>query len=356
MREHENVQPTNRPTTWLRTRLPRRRLWRRCWRQPPHPKRRKPLWKPSCTPFSNSHPPAMSVLTTFPLCARSPSTTFPLSSANTSAICWKDEGRRRAARTVQPQNTARHPLTPAVRLGGLRADEVGDFRQEMCTVLCRAPGDAVLSCRRDLDVLDEPLEARIGIAPDVALLVQHGTVVGWSPADPARYLTTGFTAHGPHPTLPGRRLRGLMNHQAGRSSSHRNTALRLTKTVTAPLEAEQEAGGWAWGPPCRAARASPHEIDPKHLDTSSLTLRRNQRRTSVRTVAAHPPEGRATCPSSRTPSHEAAGQPHFPVSRHLPPGAPWKTGRPHPSMAWEQEEPAGHRPFATGSRIATHST
>lgn len=61
----------------------------------------------------------------------------------------------------------------------------------MCTVLCRAPGDAVLTCLRDLDVLDEPLEARIGIAPDVALLVQQGAVVGWSLTDPARYLTPG---------------------------------------------------------------------------------------------------------------------------------------------------------------------
>ncbi|GAA2513113.1 hypothetical protein GCM10010276_71000 [Streptomyces longisporus] len=47
-------------------------------------------------------------------------------------------------------------------------------------MLCRAPGDAVLACLRDLDVLDKPLDACVGIAPDVALLVQHGTVVGWS--------------------------------------------------------------------------------------------------------------------------------------------------------------------------------
>ncbi|MGW0667763.1 hypothetical protein [Streptomyces sp. NPDC002746] len=47
----------------------------------------------------------------------------------------------------------------------------------------------MLTCLRDLDVLDEPLDARIGIAPDVALLVQHGAVVGWSLMDPARYLT-----------------------------------------------------------------------------------------------------------------------------------------------------------------------
>lgn len=56
------------------------------------------------------------------------------------------------------------------------------------------PGDAVLTGLRDLDVLDEPLEARVGIAPDVALLVKHGAVVGWSLTDPARYLTIGFAA------------------------------------------------------------------------------------------------------------------------------------------------------------------
>jgi hypothetical protein len=63
------------------------------------------------------------------------------------------------------ETSVRVPVMPAVRRGGLRADEVRDFRQATCTVLCRAPGDAVLTCLRDLDVLDEPLEACIGIAP-----------------------------------------------------------------------------------------------------------------------------------------------------------------------------------------------
>ncbi|WP_345041409.1 hypothetical protein [Streptomyces sannanensis] len=105
------------------------------------------------------------------------------------------------------EDSARLPLTPAVRPCGLRADQVQDFRHEMCTVLCRAPGDAVLTGLRDLDVLDEPLEARVGIAPDVALLVQHGTVVGWSLTDPARYLTTGFDA--PDPAPPSNATRRL---------------------------------------------------------------------------------------------------------------------------------------------------
>jgi hypothetical protein len=103
------------------------------------------------------------------------------------------------------EDSARLPVTPEVRPGGLRADEVKDFRHEMCTVLCRAPGDAVLTCLRDLDVLDEPLDARIGIAPDVALVVQHGAVVGWSLTDPAKYLTTAYADPDPTPPSPATR-------------------------------------------------------------------------------------------------------------------------------------------------------
>lgn len=107
--------------------------------------------------------------------------------------------------SADAETVPRLPDLPGTRPGGLRADEVRDFRQEMCTVLCRAPGDSVLACLRDLDVLGEPLEAGIGIAPDVALLVQHGTVVGWSLTDPARYLTTGFTTPDPAPPSPATR-------------------------------------------------------------------------------------------------------------------------------------------------------
>ncbi|MFI1646962.1 hypothetical protein ACH4XT_08460 [Streptomyces avidinii] len=104
------------------------------------------------------------------------------------------------------EDTARVPAAPLVRPGGLRADEARGFRLEVTTELCRAPGDTVLTCLRDLDVLDEPLEARIGIAPDVALLVQRGAVVGWSLTDPVRYLTRGFAAPDPAPPLPATRL------------------------------------------------------------------------------------------------------------------------------------------------------
>ncbi|MFH9040605.1 hypothetical protein ACH4FA_14770 [Streptomyces sp. NPDC017966] len=107
---------------------------------------------------------------------------------------------------ADPEDCARVPATPPVRPGGLRADEVRDFRLPMTTGLCRAPEDAVLTCLRDLDVLDESLDARIGIAPDVALLVRVGTVVGWSLTDPVRYVTTGFAAPDPAPPAPATRL------------------------------------------------------------------------------------------------------------------------------------------------------
>ncbi|HEY9438538.1 MAG TPA: hypothetical protein VIS29_07775 [Streptomyces sp.] len=69
-------------------------------------------------------------------------------------------------------------------------------------MLCRTAGDAVLICLRDPDALGEPLDACIGIAPDVALLVQHGAVVGWSLTDPAQYLTTAYADPDPNPPSP----------------------------------------------------------------------------------------------------------------------------------------------------------
>ncbi|MEU6538550.1 hypothetical protein [Streptomyces sp. NPDC047000] len=96
---------------------------------------------------------------------------------------------------------------PEARPGGLRADEARDFRHEMCTVAYRAPGDTAFTCLRDLAVLDEPLQARIGIAPDLALLVQQGTVVGWSLTDPIRYVTSAFAD--PDPTPPSPAVRRL---------------------------------------------------------------------------------------------------------------------------------------------------
>ncbi|MGC9501687.1 hypothetical protein [Streptomyces sp. WG7] len=110
-----------------------------------------------------------------------------------------------AGEAADAEDSARLPATPPVRPGGLHADEARDFRLEVTTELCRAPGDTALTCLRDLDVLGEPLQARIGIAPDVTLLIQHGTAVGWSLTDPARYLTTGFAATDPAPPAPATR-------------------------------------------------------------------------------------------------------------------------------------------------------
>lgn len=107
--------------------------------------------------------------------------------------------------SASAEDCARLPTTPPVVPGGLRADEERNCRLEVTSVLCRAPGDAVLTSLRDLDVLDEPLEARIGIAQDLALLVQHGTVVGWSLTDPARHLTTAYAAPDPAPPSPATR-------------------------------------------------------------------------------------------------------------------------------------------------------
>ncbi|MET9916078.1 hypothetical protein ABZZ04_03215 [Streptomyces sp. NPDC006435] len=111
--------------------------------------------------------------------------------------------------SASAEDCARLSSAPPVLPGGLRADEERSCRLEVTSVLCRAPGDAVLTCLRDLDVLDEPLEARIGIAPDVALLVQHGSAVGWSLTDPARYLTTGYAA--PDPVPPSSATRRLLS-------------------------------------------------------------------------------------------------------------------------------------------------
>ncbi|MFE9911143.1 hypothetical protein [Streptomyces clavifer] len=114
-------------------------------------------------------------------------------------------GFRLPHEAADTEDCARLPAVPAVHPGGLRAEEVRDFRLEVTTELCRAPEDAVLTCLRDLDVLGEPLEARVGIAPDVALLVQDGAVVGWSLTDPVRYVTTGFAAPDPAPPAPSTR-------------------------------------------------------------------------------------------------------------------------------------------------------
>ncbi|MFP8944616.1 hypothetical protein ACLIYM_24715 [Streptomyces fenghuangensis] len=89
--------------------------------------------------------------------------------------------------------------------GGLRANEVRDFGMPQATVLHCGIEAAELICLRDLAVPDAPLEARIGIAPGLALLVQDGAVVGWSLTDPARCLTNGYVAPDQSPPSPDTR-------------------------------------------------------------------------------------------------------------------------------------------------------
>ncbi|MFK4185608.1 hypothetical protein ACI2L4_16545 [Streptomyces sparsogenes] len=105
-----------------------------------------------------------------------------------------------------PQGHRRHDA-PRTRAGGLRADTARDFAMPRTTVFHCDPEATELRCLRDIGVLDRDLDARIGIAPDVSLLVQQGEVAGWSLGDPARYLTDGFAEPRPTPPAPATRLR-----------------------------------------------------------------------------------------------------------------------------------------------------
>ncbi|MFE9696470.1 hypothetical protein [Streptomyces sp. NPDC006270] len=100
--------------------------------------------------------------------------------------------------SVPPGRTARD--RPRTRACGLRAGAAREFAMPRTTVFHCPPEATELLCLQDIDILDRELDARLGIAPDVALLVQRGAVVGWSIGDPARYLTDGF--HDPQPSLP----------------------------------------------------------------------------------------------------------------------------------------------------------
>lgn len=111
---------------------------------------------------------------------------------------------------VPPKSVAvrrRQPDEPPSLSTGLRADTGQDFVLPQATVFCCPPDAAELCCFRDADSLDVAIETRIGIAPDVDLLVSGGSVAGWSLTDPARYLTDGFADPGATPPSPATRLR-----------------------------------------------------------------------------------------------------------------------------------------------------
>ena len=79
-------------------------------------------------------------------------------------------------------------------VGGLRANAVREFGLPQAALFCCGPAADELMCVRDMDVFDKPLDVRLGVASGLDLLVQEGALVGWSLADPARYLTDGFAA------------------------------------------------------------------------------------------------------------------------------------------------------------------
>ncbi|MFD3562962.1 hypothetical protein ACFWVU_25300 [Streptomyces sp. NPDC058686] len=76
---------------------------------------------------------------------------------------------------------------------GLRAKEPSEFELPQATVFRCAPDGAELVCLRTPDLLARQPDARIGIAPDVELLVHDGTLTGWRLVDPARCFTSGFS-------------------------------------------------------------------------------------------------------------------------------------------------------------------
>ncbi|MEU2023693.1 hypothetical protein ABZ565_16250 [Streptomyces sp. NPDC016469] len=96
---------------------------------------------------------------------------------------------------------------PRTRAAGLRADAVGEFGMPGTTVFHCDPDAGALTCLADVRLLGEEPDARLGIAPDVDLLVYEGAVAGWCLGDPARYLTDGFAEPPSGPPAPATRLR-----------------------------------------------------------------------------------------------------------------------------------------------------
>ncbi|WP_405940250.1 hypothetical protein OG338_29420 [Streptomyces sp. NBC_00726] len=96
---------------------------------------------------------------------------------------------------------------PPARAAGLRADAVGEFGMPQTTVFHCGPGARALTCLADVGLLGGEPDARLGVAPDVDLLVYEGVVAGWRLGDPARYLTDGFAEPPSGPPVTATRLR-----------------------------------------------------------------------------------------------------------------------------------------------------
>ncbi|MEU5400609.1 hypothetical protein ABZ348_15120 [Streptomyces sp. NPDC005963] len=102
-----------------------------------------------------------------------------------------------------PAGALRHTRDwPTPLRSGLRADPPGDFDLTQASVFSYTTGTDELRSFRDTTLLATTPDARIEIAPYVCLLVQGGTVAGWSLTDPARYLTDGFAEPENEPPSP----------------------------------------------------------------------------------------------------------------------------------------------------------
>ncbi|WP_405901417.1 hypothetical protein OG242_31545 [Streptomyces sp. NBC_00727] len=105
-----------------------------------------------------------------------------------------------------PQAYAAHD-EPRPLAAGLHADAAREFVMPGTTVFHCDAGASELRVFGDGRLLGTRPDARLGIAPDVALLVHERAVTGWSLRDPARYLTDGFAEPSPAPPAPTTRLR-----------------------------------------------------------------------------------------------------------------------------------------------------
>ncbi|MEV2212934.1 hypothetical protein AB0H86_16025 [Streptomyces sp. NPDC050997] len=111
-------------------------------------------------------------------------------------------------KSALPQICHKRPNRLPTQRGGLRADAAEEFDLLQTTVFCYPSDAAELMCLKGLDVRKGPAPGRIGIASDVCLPVQEGSMVGWSLSDPARYLTDSYADPdtGPPATATGLRL------------------------------------------------------------------------------------------------------------------------------------------------------
>ncbi|MCX4445080.1 hypothetical protein ACIOEZ_08240 [Streptomyces sp. NPDC087866] len=109
--------------------------------------------------------------------------------------------------SVAPPRGRGAQAEPPARAGGLRADAAREFAMPGTTVFHCDSGAAELRCLGDVRLVGRDMDARLGIAPDVALLIHEGAVAGWSLGDPARYLTDGFAEPRPNPPAPATRRR-----------------------------------------------------------------------------------------------------------------------------------------------------